>query len=63
MGKESTEHLKVIIREMDHLKKDQTVAEQDFEIKLPQKTQYVIVQDADENIKAKIRIQATRTRY
>jgi len=63
MGNESTEHLKVIIREMDHLKKDQTVAEQDFEINLPQKTQYVIVQDADENIKAKIRIQATRTRY
>jgi len=63
VGKESTEHLKVIIREMDHLKKDQTVAEQEFEINLPQKTQYVIVQDDGENIKAKIRIQATRTRY
>ncbi|KKL87856.1 hypothetical protein LCGC14_1930510, partial [marine sediment metagenome] len=25
VGKKSTEHLKVIIREMDHLKKDQTV--------------------------------------
>ncbi len=48
---------------MDHLKKDQTVAEQDIEIKLPQQTQYLVVQDADENIKAKIRVQATRTRY
>ncbi|MFW9822637.1 MAG: hypothetical protein ACFFE4_06870 [Candidatus Thorarchaeota archaeon] len=62
-GEEVTEHVKVIIREMDHLKKDQTVAEQDIEIKLPQQTQYLIVQDADENIKAKIRVQATRTRY
>ena len=63
MGEESTEHIKVIIREMDHLKKDQTVAEQDIEINLPQQTQYLVVQDADENIKAKLRVQATRTRY
>lgn len=63
VGKESIEHIKVIIREMDHMKKDETIAEQDLEIKLPQKTQYIIVQDADENTKAKIRIQATRTRY
>ncbi|MFX1455949.1 MAG: hypothetical protein ACFFDB_11310 [Promethearchaeota archaeon] len=62
-GEEVTEHVKVIIREMDHLKKDQTVAEQDIEIKLPQQTQYLIVQDPDENTKAKIRVQATRTRY
>jgi len=62
-GKEVVEHIKVIIREMDHLKKDQTVAEQDIEINLPQKTDYIVVQDADENIKAKIRVQATRTRY
>ncbi|KKL91714.1 hypothetical protein LCGC14_1891910, partial [marine sediment metagenome] len=40
-----------------------TIAEQEFEIKLPQKTQYVIVQDKNEDTKAKIRIQATRTRY
>ena len=63
VGKESTEHIKVIIREMDHMKKDETVAEQDIEIDLPQKTQYIIVQDAKENTKAKIRVQATRTRY
>ena len=62
-GEEVVEHIKVIIREMDHLKKDQTVAEQDIEINLPQKTDYIVVQDADENIKAKIRVQATRTRY
>lgn len=62
-GRESKEYIKVIIREMDHLKKDQTVAERDIELDLPQKTQYLIVQDADENIKAKIRVQATRTRY
>jgi hypothetical protein len=62
-GEEVTEHVTVIIREMDHLKKDQTVAEQEIEIKLPQKTQYIVVQDADENTKAKVRVQATRTRY
>jgi hypothetical protein len=53
----------VILRERDHLKKDKSVAEQEFEIKLPSKTQYVILQDEDENTKAKLRIQATRTRY
>ncbi len=57
------EKLKVILREMDHLKKDETVAEQEFEINLPSKTQYVILQDEKENTKAKLRIQATRTRY
>ncbi len=62
-GEEVVEHIKVIIREMDHLKKDQTVAEQDVEINLPQPTDYIVVQDADENIKAKLRVQATRTRY
>jgi len=62
-GQKSVEHIKVIIREMDHLKKDETVAELDIEINLPQQTKYLIVQDAGENIKAKIRVQATRTRY
>jgi hypothetical protein len=62
-NEEVVENIKVIIREMDHLKKDQTVAEQDIEIRLPQKTEYLVVQDPDENIKAKIRVQATRTRY
>jgi len=63
VGKPAIEKLKVILREMDHLKKDETVAEQEFEIKLPSKTQYVILQDEKENTKAKLRIQATRTRY
>lgn len=54
--------IKVILRERDHLKKDHTVCEQTFEIKLPSKTQYVILQDKKENTKAKLRIQATRTR-
>lgn len=62
-NEEVVEHIKVIIREMDHMKKDQTVAEQDIEIKLPQQTQYLVVQDAHEEIKAKLRVQATRTRY
>ena len=63
VGKPAIEKIKVILREMDHLKKDETVAEQEFEIKLPSKTQYVILQDEKENTKAKLRIQATRTRY
>ncbi|NVM38264.1 MAG: hypothetical protein HWN81_21905 [Candidatus Lokiarchaeota archaeon] len=63
VGKPAIEKVKVILRERDHLKKDETVAEQDFEIKLPSKTQYVILQDEKERTKAKLRIQATRTRY
>ncbi len=57
------ETIKVILREKDHLKKDQAVAEQEFQIKLPSKTQYIILQDEKERTKAKLRIQATRTRY
>ena len=63
VDKPAVEKIKVILREMDHLKKDETVAEQELEIKLPSKTQYVILQDEKENTKAKLRIQATRTRY
>lgn len=59
----AVERIIVILRERDALKKDHTVAEQEFEIKLPSKTQYVILQDEKENTKAKLRIQATRTRY
>jgi hypothetical protein len=55
--------IKVILRERDPLKKDKTVAKQVFEIRLPQKTEYVILQDDDEDTKAKLRIQASRTRY
>jgi hypothetical protein len=61
--KPAVERLTVILRERDHLKKDHTVCEQEFEIKLPQKTKYVILQDEKENTKAKLRIQATRSRY
>ena len=63
VGKPAIEKIKVILRERDHLKKDETIAEQEFEIKLPSKTQYVILQDEKERTKAKLRIQATRTRY
>ncbi|MFX0042556.1 MAG: hypothetical protein ACFE8L_06560 [Candidatus Hodarchaeota archaeon] len=59
----AVETIKVILREKDHLKKDQVVAEETFQIKLPSKTQYVILQDEKERTKAKLRIQATRTRY
>lgn len=63
VGKPAVEKIKVILRERDHLKKDETIAEQEFEINLPSKTEYVILQDEKENTKAKLRIQATRTRY
>lgn len=57
------ETIKVILREKDHMKKDEVIAEQTYEIKLPSKTQYVILQDEKERTKAKLRIQASRTRY
>jgi len=59
----AVQKVKVILREKDHLKKDEVVAEQEFEIKLPSKTEYVILQDSKEQTKAKLRIQSTRTRY
>ena len=62
-GEETILPIKVILREMDHLKKDQTIAKQTFEVKLPQKTDYVILQDEEEETKAKLRIQSTKTRY
>jgi hypothetical protein len=62
-GKPLVVKLKLILREKDHLKKDQTIAEQNIEIKLPQKTSYIILQDKEEKTKAKLRIQSTRTRY
>ncbi|MHA1291556.1 MAG: hypothetical protein ACTSQJ_02680 [Promethearchaeota archaeon] len=62
-GQETISHLKLILREQDHLKKDSTIAKQEIDIKLPSKTQYIILQDKDENTKAKLRIQAMRTRY
>ena len=52
-----------ILREQDQIKRNETIAEQEFEIKLPSKTEYVVLQDEKENTKAKLRIQATRTRY
>ena len=62
-GKSLTVDLEVILREKDHLKKDQEIGKEEIQIQLPEKTRYVIVQDKDEDTKAKIRIQATRTRY
>ena len=55
--------VKVILREKDPLKKDQEIASEEYEIRLPQKTKYVILQDEKEKTKAKLRIQATRNRY
>jgi len=48
---------------LDHLKKDSTIAEEEYVINLPSKTRYVILQDSKEETKAKLRIQASRTRY
>ncbi|MGQ4873505.1 MAG: hypothetical protein ACTSVV_11210 [Promethearchaeota archaeon] len=62
-GKPAVVHLTLYLREKDHLKKDQTIAKEEIEIKLPSKTQYIILQDPKEQTKAKLRIQATRTRY
>ena len=62
-GKTLVVKLDIILREKDHLKKDQKIAEQKIEIKLPQKTSYIILQDKEEKTKAKLRIQSTRTRY
>ncbi len=62
-GEDATVNVNVILREKDRLKKDETIAEQEFNIKLPQKTDYVILQDEEENTKVKLRIQSTKTRY
>ncbi len=62
-GKPKVANLELILREQDKLKKDVTIAKQDIEIKLPSTTQYIILQDKDENTKAKLRVQATKTRY
>ncbi len=63
VGKEKIVNLTVELREQDHLKKDQIVAKQDLQIKLPAVTDYIIVQDEKELTKAKLRIQSTKTRY
>ena len=62
-NKPAVEKIKVILRERDHLKKDHTVCEEEYTINLPSKTKYVILQDEKEKTKAKLRIQATRSRY
>jgi len=63
VGREAVERIKIILREQDHLKKDSTIAEEEYVINLPSKTRYVILQDKKEQTKAKLRIQASRTRY
>ncbi len=63
VGREAVERITIILREQDHLKKDSTIAEEEYVINLPSKTRYVILQDSKEETKAKLRIQASRTRY
>ncbi len=63
VGTEKMVNLTVELREQDHLKKDQIVAKQEIQIKLPMATEYIIVQDKDEKTKAKLRIQSSKTRY
>lgn len=63
VGREAVERVTIILREQDYLKKDSTIAEEEYVINLPSKTQYVILQDSKEETKAKLRIQASRTRY
>jgi hypothetical protein len=63
VGRKAVERIKIILREQDHLKKDSTIAEEEYVINLPSKTRYVVLQDDKEQTKAKLRIQASRTRY
>jgi hypothetical protein len=63
VGREAVERITIILREQDHLKKDSTIAEEEYVINLPSKTRYVVLQDDKEQTKAKLRIQASRTRY
>ena len=63
VGREAVERVTILLREQDHLKKDSTIAEEEYVINLPSKTRYVTLQDSKEDIKAKLRIQASRTRY
>jgi hypothetical protein len=63
VGEEKTVPVTIELREKDHLKKDTVIAKETFEVELPHKTKYVILQDEDEDTKAKLRIQSTRTRY
>ncbi len=60
---EKSIRVEVELREKDHLKKDESIAKETYEIPLPQPTKYVILQDKEGNTKAKLRIQSTRTRY
>ncbi|TFF99577.1 MAG: hypothetical protein EU541_04520 [Promethearchaeota archaeon] len=62
-GEESDVKIKIELREKDPLRKDEVIAEETYSISLPQKTKYVVLQDKDEQTKAKLRIQSTRTRY
>jgi len=63
VGREAVQRITIILREQDHLKKDSTIAEEEYVINLPSKTRYVVLQDSKEETKAKLRIQASRTRY
>ena len=63
VGREAVERVTILLREQDHLKKDSTIAEEEYVIDLPSKTRYVILQDSKEETKVKLRIQASRTRY
>ena len=62
-GKEAVERVNIFLREQDHMKRNDTIAEETYEIILPSKTRYVVLQDDKEQTKAKLRIQASRTRY
>ena len=62
-NEENTLTLEVELREQDALKKDKVIAKQEFQIRMPEKTKYIVLQDEKENTKAKLRIQSSRTRY
>jgi len=62
-GEVKTVMVEIELREKDPLRKDSVIAEGKYKVDLPQKTKYVILQDSDEDTKAKLRIQSTQTRY
>ncbi|MHA2289820.1 MAG: hypothetical protein ACXABG_13630 [Promethearchaeota archaeon] len=62
-GKEAIVRVEVFLREQDHMKRNEDIAKEKYDIVLPSKTKYVILQDDKEQTKAKLRIQASRTRY
>ncbi|GAB4331107.1 MAG: hypothetical protein Kow0069_38710 [Promethearchaeota archaeon] len=62
-GEENARELKISLYERDPAKVDKKVASMRLVVKIPQKTEYIILQDEEEQTKAKLRVMCSRTRY